>query len=205
MGHDEPVSIVESKARVRSEVRAARSARSEEDRAAAARAIAEQCLTLLPEGPVGVSAYLSLPTEPGTDPLLERLHARGDRVRVPRIDGRRLEWVHLRPGSTLVPGPLGIREPVGPAETLHPLVGLDVLFLPGLAVDVTGIRLGQGGGYYDSALEHVPAFDHGGPLRAILLFDDEVLPSVPHDARDARVHCAVTPTEVRWFTPPASA
>ena len=200
MGHDEPVSIAESKARVRSEVRAARSARSQAERTAAAEAIAEQCLTLLPEGPVGVSAYLSLPTEPGTDPLLERLHTRGDRVLVPRIDGRSLDWIALQPDSELSRGPMGIREPVGPAVAGDVLTSLAVLFLPGLSVDRDGVRLGQGGGYYDAALAGIPAHADGGPLRAIVLFDEDLRDEVPHDERDARVDCAVTPSGVVRFS-----
>ena len=129
---------------------------------------------LLPGPGARVSAYLSLPTEPGTDPLVERLLAEGHAVVVPRIDGRRLDWVALGPGAELRRGPLGIREPVGDALPADALTGLDVLFLPGLAVDRTGIRLGQGGGYYDGALSSVPRRADGGPLRAICLFDDEL-------------------------------
>lgn len=200
MRHDDLVSIAESKARVRSVVRAARSARSAGERVEAARALAAHALDLLPGPDARVSAYLSLPSEPGTDPLVERLLADGHAVVVPRIDGRRLDWVRLESDAELRRGPLGIREPVGDALPADALDQLDVLFLPGLAVDRTGIRLGQGGGYYDGALSSVPRRADGGPLRAICLFDDELLDDVPHDERDARVDCAVTPSGITWFT-----
>lgn len=199
MRHDDLVSIAESKAQVRREVRAARSKGTDAARAAAAQALADHAVGLLPRAGARVSAYLSLPTEPGTDPLVQRLLGQGHLVVVPRIDGRRLDWVRLRPDAELRRGPMGIREPVGEALAAEALSTLDVLFLPGLAVDRAGIRLGQGGGYYDGALAGTRRHADGGPLRAICLFDDELLDDVPHDDRDARVDCAVTPAGVTWF------
>ena len=199
MRHDDLVSIAESKARVRSQVRAARSARSDGEREAAARGLAAHALGLLPGPRSRVSAYLSLPTEPGTDPLVERLLGDGHTVVVPRIDGRRLDWVQMAPDADLRRGPMGIREPMGPALPVGALADLDVLFLPGLAVDRIGVRLGQGGGYYDGELADVPRHVDGGPVRALCLFDDELLAEVPHDDHDARADCVVTPSGITWF------
>ena len=143
--------------------------------------------------PRALSAYLSLPTEPGTDALLAAAQAAGHAVRVPRITGQDLQWVAVRPDTDLVRGPLGIREPVGPALDADELAGLALMLVPGLAVDRSGRRLGQGGGYYDRVLASVPSHADGGPLLAIVLFDDEVLDEVPCEAHDCRVDAAVTP------------
>lgn len=196
MRHHEPVTIADAKARRRAAVREARAARASADHAAASDAIATHALALLPDAPARMSAYLSLPSEPGTDPLLARAHAAGHRVWVPRITATDLAWVQAAPGTQLTRGPLGIREPVGPAMGEPGLAGLDLLLLPGLAVDRSGHRLGQGGGFYDRALSRVPSHADGGPLRAILLFDEEVLDEVPYDAHDCRVDVAVTPSGV---------
>jgi 5-formyltetrahydrofolate cyclo-ligase len=192
--------MAESKARTRAEIRAARAARPVQARAVAADAIAAFALTLLPGRAGAISAYLSLPTEPGTDPLVSAMNAAGHAVCVPRIDGRDLLWVALRPDTDLATGPLGIREPRGPALDGRDLATLDVMFVPGLAVDRSGRRLGQGGGYYDRTLATVPSHADGGPLLAIVLFDDEVLDDVPHEAHDCRVDVAVTPGGLIRFT-----
>jgi len=194
------VTIAESKARTRSAVRAARAARTLDEHGAAAAAIAANAMTLLPTLPGSLSAYLSLPTEPGTDPLVSAVHAAGHAIRVPRIMGRDLHWVALRPDTVLDSGPLGIREPRGPALDHLGLATLDVMFVPGLAVDRAGRRLGQGGGYYDRTLASVPPHADGGPLLVIVLFDDEVLDEVPYEAHDGRVDAAVTPGGIIRFT-----
>ncbi len=56
-----------------------------------------------------------------------------------------------------MPGPFGLREPdplrcprVAPTE-------LDCVFVPGVAFDEEGYRLGRGGGFYDGFLGQAPA------------------------------------------------
>jgi 5-formyltetrahydrofolate cyclo-ligase len=194
------VTIVESKARTRAAIRAARTARSLDGRQEAAREIAVQAITLLPPRPGSLSAYLSLPTEPGTDPVIAVAREAGHAIRVPRIDGRGLQWVELGPESVLDHGPLGIREPRGAALDPDELGRLDLMLVPGLAVDRTGRRLGQGGGYYDRALASVPSHADGGPLLVIVLYEDEVRDEIPYEPHDRRVDAAVTPGGVIWFT-----
>lgn len=189
MRHDVPV----SKAEVRARIRAGRSARPEQARTDAAAALARHVLTLLPEHPGTVAVYLSMPTEPGTGPLIDAVLAAGHRVVAPRITADGLDWVALEARSTLAQGPLGIREPVGPALPADALRYADVVLLPGLAVDSSGVRLGQGGGYYDRALAGVASNADGGPLRVVVLFDDEVLDTVPSEPHDCRVDAVLTP------------
>ena len=65
----------------------------------------------------------------------------------PRIAGQDImfhqaEWSELKPGFQNIP------EPPATAPVVHP----DVLLVPLLAVTLSGVRLGQGRGYYDRAL-----------------------------------------------------
>jgi 5-formyltetrahydrofolate cyclo-ligase len=207
MRHDHPMTNDETpatgpaaaKAAARARIRARRTARPEADRIAAAEAIARSAGTLLPGRSSSVSCYVSMPSEPGTGPLLAALLAADHRVVVPRIRGRSLDWVRLDGSSTLRPGPMGIREPVGAALDDVLLDTLAVMLIPGLAVDRAGRRLGQGGGYYDRALAAVPTADEGGPLLVAVLFDEEILDAVPVEPHDRRVHAAVTPGGVTRF------
>jgi len=192
MGHDGPV----SKSEVRARIRASRRDRSEQAQADAARLLADQAQSLVGSEPAHVSAYLSLPGEPGTDPLLAALHAGRHHVLVPRITGRTLLWIDLHPDSELVAGPMGIREPTGPAQDAAVLASLDVMFIPGLAVGRNGRRLGQGGGYYDRTLAALPGHHAGGPLIVVVLHDDEVLDSVPFEEHDCVVDAVLTPSGV---------
>ena len=127
-----------------------------------------------------VAIYRSLPTEPPTEALAEMLHAYGVRVIVPQmLDDMDLDWHELRPdgseGPALGPGAIG--------DAL-------VILTPGLAVDHSGTRLGQGGGCYDRAL----ARRRPDAVVAAILNDEEYVAwPLPHDAHDVRVNGVITP------------
>jgi 5-formyltetrahydrofolate cyclo-ligase len=196
---DEPT----TKADERTRIRAQRSARSQAERDLAASRLAEAVLPLLPPAPATVTAYQSLPAEPGTEPLIAAILGHGHRVLLPRITGRDLLWVEVTSDSTFARGPLGIAEPEGPALPAEPspLASVDVLLIPGLAVDHQGRRLGQGGGYYDRTLAGVPPRRLGGPLRVAVLYDEEYLDEVPHEPHDCTVDILVTPVRTVRFDP----
>jgi 5-formyltetrahydrofolate cyclo-ligase len=199
MRHDDFVPVHESKAEVRARIRASRAARSLAERDGAAAALAQHAGDLLPAPPAIVTCYLSMTAEPGTGSLVDAIHAAGLRAVVPRIEGRDLSWVELRPDSALRAGPMGIREPLGPH--IGPLAQADVslMLVPATAVDRHGRRLGQGGGYYDRVLSEVPSHVDGGPLLVAVVFDDEVLDTVPVEPHDCRVDAALTPSGVIRF------
>ncbi|MDB6089479.1 MAG: 5-formyltetrahydrofolate cyclo-ligase, partial [Gammaproteobacteria bacterium] len=100
-----------------------------------------------------IAVYASLPSELDTAPLIALARRRGCRIYVPRIDrhtlGRKMRFVELTGRQR--PNRLGIDEPDG-ALTLGAR-WLDVVFLPLVAFDSHGVRLGMGGGYYDRAFE----------------------------------------------------
>jgi len=71
-----------------------------------------------------------------------------------------------------------------------------VVLVPALAVDVRGRRLGRGGGSYDRALARV-----GPQVPTIaLLYDSELLPSVPAEAHDQAVRAVARPEHgITWL------
>jgi 5-formyltetrahydrofolate cyclo-ligase len=144
-----------------------------------------------------VAAYVSVGSEPGTGPLLERLHDSGRRVILPLLlpDGD-LDWAAWT-GSAADLGPArrGLLEPGGPALGPEAVATADVVLVPGLAVDPSGMRLGRGGGSYDRALGRVPV----GTFTCILLHPGELVDRVPADGHDRPVAAAVTPEGVIRF------
>ncbi|KRE35974.1 hypothetical protein ASG73_15015 [Janibacter sp. Soil728] len=137
-------------------------------------ALAEHVRSLPPgarprSAPCTVLSYESLPHEPPTAAINAALRASGHRVLVPiTLPDMQLDWCDLDdPGRT----PFGITAPA------H----ADLVLAPGLAVDTTGTRLGQGGGCYDRVL---PMLTAGTPVIVLLHpgeHTNERLPSEPHD------------------------
>ena len=122
-----------------------------------------------------VAAYRSMRTEPPTAALIEALLATGREVLVPVIVAdHQLDW-----------------EVVGAEATEHrgrdALATCDVVLAPALAADHAGHRLGRGAGYYDRALEGL-----GVPIVAVV-FDDELLPQIPHEPHDVDIDAVLTP------------
>ena len=68
--------------------------------------------------------------------------------------------------------------------------------MPALAVAEDGMRLGQGGGYYDRFLAELP---QAVPTVA-LVFEDELLPAgaIPAEPTDRPVDGVVTAAGLRW-------
>jgi 5-formyltetrahydrofolate cyclo-ligase len=137
---------------MRAALRAKRRAVPAAERKASARLIAHHAdcwLRLRPSWRIAV--YAALPEELDATPLIELARARGCRLYLPRIDrhslGRKMQFVAM--SGRHRSNRLGIAEPEG-----SQIIGarwLDVVFLPLVGFDSSGVRLGTGGGYYDRA------------------------------------------------------
>jgi len=144
-----------------------------------------------------VAAYVSVGREPGTGPLLDALAAAGKRVILPLLQpDDDLDWALYRGPDELVTARRGLLEPTGPALGRDAVATADVVVVPGLAVDHTGMRLGRGGGSYDRALARTTGFT------VVALNAEEVLDVVPAAAHDRRVHAAATEEGVVRFAVP---
>ena len=98
-----------------------------------------------------IAMYAALPWELDTEPLIALALSRGCRVYLPRIDRRRVSRaMSFAPmQGSRIRNRLGIEEPAGTA-TLGAR-WLNVVFVPLVAFDCQGVRLGAGGGFYDRA------------------------------------------------------
>jgi 5-formyltetrahydrofolate cyclo-ligase len=164
---------------------------SDSARVSAGRLIRDHLLEMPEMSAAGtVAAYYSVGSEPDTRGLVFALWKRGSYVVLPvlRPDGE-LDWASYEGPDSLAPGPRGLLEPVDPVRGPGTVARADVVLVPALAVDIRGNRLGRGGGFYDRALARV-----GAQVPTIaLLYDDELLPSVPVEPHDQRVRLVARP------------
>lgn len=161
----------------------------------AARAIADHLLaTPHLRRAATVAAYVSMGQEPGTGPLIDRVREAGRHVILPvLLPDNDLDWGRYAGADALVPARRGLLEPGGPTLGLEAVATADVVLVPALAVDRTGLRLGRGGGSYDRALARVPV----GTFVCALLYEGELLDTVPSAPHDRRVTAVATPSGVR--------
>jgi 5-formyltetrahydrofolate cyclo-ligase len=174
---------------LRNQLLAARRSLTPQDRAKAAAAVQAALDDLVrAQPPTIIAGYVPLAPEPGGPDLPEVL---GDRLILPvLLPDDDLDWVRYEGPDSLRPGRLGLREPAGPRLGVDAIAEATLLIVPALAVDRTGMRLGRGGGSYDRALARA-----GRAYTVALLHDGELLPTVPAEPHDRRVHAVITPAE----------
>jgi 5-formyltetrahydrofolate cyclo-ligase len=165
-----------------------------ETRAAASLAICEAAARLPAfRAAETVALFAPLPSEPDISPLIEEAWAQGKQVALPRMfrddEEPRLDWHPISSWEDVTEaGPFGLREPDprrgGPLDVGE----LGCVFVPGLAFDSSGLRLGRGGGYYDRFLAYAPA----ALPRCGLMFACQHIARVPREPHDQALPEIVT-------------
>jgi len=178
--------IALEKAQLRSKILASRASRSKSasDELALTANLTNLFLQIYPKR---VAIYLSFGTEPSTELFIEYLLLKGIEVIVPKvINQHELAWYQYT-GIGAKASSLGIPEP---DEVLHQqttLEDVELLFIPALAIDRVGNRLGRGKGYFDKELAKVKDIE----VFAIC-FESEFLDAIPAEAHDRKVTGVVT-------------
>jgi len=176
---------------LRAEIRERRRITPSHEREAATVAVTGH-LQQLAGGIQSMAAYLSTPDEPNTREFLGWACAQGIRVLIPysREDGL-LDWAPYD-GKEEAEDLLGM--PVPTTELLGPIAinDVDLIVVPAAAVDHSGMRMGWGRGYFDKTLG---SMEKCPPVYAVI-FDSELVESVPSEVHDQRVDGVVTPSGI---------
>lgn len=145
-----------------------------------------------------VLVYASLPEEAPTQKLIERCLKDNKITALPRVAGKAMDFFILNPALPLRTqthkGVFGISEPdpglpLLSAEQAHTPI---LVFVPGLAFDKYGFRLGRGGGYYDRYFADfcgsLPDNDINNAVTLVgLCRNIQIVDKVPQEAHDLRV------------------
>lgn len=161
---------------------------TDEERAAAASALAERLFTLEEAARARtILAFASTGREISTDPLIERALADGRTVLLPYVTGPgAMSAARVAALDDVAPGYRGIREPLA-REPVDPSQA-DLVLVPGVAFDAAGRRAGYGGGFYDRFLAAIPR----RVPRIGICFDVQVADEVPAGGTDERVDVVLT-------------
>jgi 5-formyltetrahydrofolate cyclo-ligase len=167
----------------RTRLKAHRSEVSDAVHAAEAVPLAEAAVVHLGERGATVGGYVPVGSEPGSLEMFDRLRERGCRILLPIVVGAGpLDWAEYEGPESLRQARYGLREPAGDRLGPDAVAEASVLFIPALAVDRQGTRLGRGAGHYDRSLPLAsPQAERIGVVRDAEFVDE--LPGEPHDVR----------------------
>ncbi len=128
-----------------------------------------------------VASYDSYGSEPSTQSFNSTLRSRGIRILLPQLlDDNSLEWIDSETSENLGIDGISLAQ---------------VVVVPALSVDASGIRIGQGGGSYDRALKLNSGW------KVCLLHDGEIFEgNLPQEIHDQKVNAVVTPTKIIRFS-----
>ena len=162
-------------------------------------------------GVVAIAAYIAAAGEPDVAAIRTAVRAAGGVVLlpIPRRD-RTLDWA-LDDGRYRPEGRFPIEVPtgrvIGSGAAALQEHGVGTVLVPALAVDGSGVRLGQGGGYYDRMLAELagiaePAVAAARVRIVAVVRDEELLPAgtVPHEPHDQMMAAVLTPTRFVTLT-----
>lgn len=184
------------KAALRAEFRALRAALSPEERTGLNQLLWGQIFHYFLEvpPPKTLLLYAPLPHEISLIPIFNHARERGIACAFPRCGAKKgeMEFYYVEDLRDLADGKFGICEPKEDAIPVTDLTDA-LMFVPALAFDRAGYRIGYGGGYYDRYLaEH--------RMRTVgVTYEAFIADSLPHDKYDIAVDTVIT--EKRCITP----
>jgi 5-formyltetrahydrofolate cyclo-ligase len=95
------------------------------------------------------------------------------------LPGRQMEVRQYDPAVPMVKAAFGIEEPSTDCALMEK-EEIDLVLTPAVAYDISGYRMGFGGGYYDRWLPDCPGVRIGLCRERVL---QQAVPVEPHDAR----------------------
>lgn len=180
------------KKELRRQILAARKAMSATDVETKSRAIARKALNLAAYRQAKVvMIYLAFRNEVATEQIITAALASGKRVVIPVCERSQVQIIPAElknyPGD-LQEGTWGILEPK--PEAFYPLDPreIDIVFVPGVAFDEQGNRLGYGAGYYDRFLGRL----RPQAVAVALAYEMQILPQVYAEGHDVPVDLVIT-------------
>lgn len=129
-----------------------------------------------------------------TEFLLHILQGKDKNIIIPKVEKDNPDLAHylLQDSTVLKPSNYGVPEPISGIE-ISPSK-MDVVFVPLLAYDIDGNRLGYGKGFYDRFLEKC---NSKTIFIGLSLFEAEE--EIPIDKTDIPLHFCITPKKIYSF------
>ena len=139
-----------------------------------------------------VALYNPIQNEVETGEIRDHALVTGKNVFFPRFGLKdSLELIKIESETEFSQDRFGILEPTGERRLAGQDQGELVVFVPGVAFDLSGNRLGRGKGWYDRLIKEL-----GGAILVALAYDFQIVDEVPAEEWDQRVHYVITERSV---------
>lgn len=186
-------SMREKKHSLRAAALAQRSLLSQSESLARSRLIQARVLQFPPYLHCGsVALYNPIQNEVETAEIRDHALGTGKEVFFPRCGlNDSLELIEIGSATEFSPGRFGILEPTGERRLESALRKASVVFVPGVAFDASGNRLGRGKGWYDRLIKEL-----NGVTWVALAYDFQIVGEVPAEEWDQRVNYVITERSV---------
>jgi len=134
--------------------------------------------------------FVNFRTEVNTRPIIERLLSENKKVVIPYTDivNKRLILCYVDSLDNLKEGSYGILEPDPKICQRADAKDIDIAVIPGSVFDVTGGRVGYGGGFYDRT---IPLFKPT-TLKIAITFDIQIVEKVPMGYYDKKMDVIIS-------------
>lgn len=148
-----------------------------------------------------IALYLTHDGELATPPLINALWQLGIHTYLPRLhpfNAGQLLFLRYSTDTPMQANQFGILEPKLDVRAIMPLSELDIVITPLVAFDITGNRMGMGGGYYDRTLANWQMA--GKPVPMGYAHDCQQVASLPCEHWDVPLPSIITPSRVLKFS-----
>lgn len=133
--------------------------------------------------------YVSFNSEVDTHRVIQYALEDNKCVYVPKVISKEkgMKAVQIKSVNELKKGMYGILEPVSFRFVVDEQV-IDLAVIPGIAFDISGGRVGYGGGFYDRFLKKL----NSNAVKLALAYDFQVMDKVPTEIHDVFVDRIIT-------------
>lgn len=150
-----------------------------------------------------IACYLNHDGEMGTLPLINYLWAQQKICYLPVVaknEDRFMMFVSYHPGDELQLNRYNIYEPLLINHRIQSPENLDLIFVPLVAFDAQGHRLGMGGGYYDRTFAFLTENTQGKkPLLIGVGYEAQKIDSLEAASWDIKLDGVITEKNCYWF------
>jgi 5-formyltetrahydrofolate cyclo-ligase len=148
-----------------------------------------------------IAAYISQENEIDLSALIQYALNRQKEIYLPKLmPYHEIKFYSYHGGDTLICNAFNIAEPCVSDDSCIDPMNVDIVLMPLVGFDLTGARLGRGGGYYDQAFQGcLRSFCRSYPLRIGVAYEFQKVSQIKTDSTDVRLDMVVTQETVYDF------